>query len=504
MSDGPSLRGKWNRAPEDGGAGSPRAGSSSAAGSSGAKVIGADRGAESELSSIWLVAAGILGLALAGLIALYWETAASAVRTWADSSLFGHGFLIVPLCGYLLWQRRSVLARMAPRPCFWGFAAIALMAFAWRVGEATAILLVQQFALIGMIQALFLTILGPRVVRAIAFPLFYLVFAVPFGAFLIAPLQVFTAEFVVGFLQLAGVPVRTDGLLIHIPSASFLVAEACAGVRFLLVSLALGVLAAQLFYRGWTRRILFVGLSVAVPIIANGLRAGGIVLIAHLRDVPSAVDFDHVTYGLVFLSFVMLCLLALGMTFRERGWDGLRAAPPAPNLAVARAAGSFPAFSLAGSGALLLAAAAVVWAGVDARRAPFATPARLSPPSVSSPWRPLGVTPGTWRPSFPGADSEILASYADAGRRVDLYLAYYDYERQGAEVVNELNKFADGEVWRRVGGGAARARLEGRPRTLGTVRLVSPAGGRLVWYWYWVDGRFTSNPFVAKVLQAKV
>jgi EpsI family protein len=200
----------------------------------------------------------------------------------------------------------------------------------------------------------------------------------------------------------------------------------------------------------------------------------------------------------------MLCLLALGMTFRERGWDGLGAAPPARDLAAANAAGSFAAISLAGSGALLLAAAAVVWAGVDARRAPFATPALLSPPTVTSPWRPLGVTRGTWRPSFPGADSEIFASYAGAGRRVDLYLAYYDYERQGAEVVNELNKFADGKVWRRVGGGGARARLEGRPRTLGTVRLVSPAGGRLVWYWYWVDGRFTSNPFVAKVLQAKV
>ena len=26
---------------------------------------------------------------------------------------------------------------------------------------------------------------------------------------------------------------------------------------------------------------------------------------------------------------------------------------------------------------------------------------------------------------------------------------------------------------------------------------------RVVWYWYWVDGRFTSNPYMAKALQAK-
>src|SRR3546814_20816354 len=87
---------------------------------------------------------------------------------------------------------------------------------------------------------------------------------------------------VVHLLRLTGMPVFLDGYLIQIPTGSFLVAEACSGVRYLLVSVALGVLTAYLFFRSWPRRLLFVALSVAVPIVATGIRAYGIIMLAPL------------------------------------------------------------------------------------------------------------------------------------------------------------------------------------------------------------------------------
>ncbi|MCZ6858794.1 MAG: exosortase, partial [Alphaproteobacteria bacterium] len=198
------------------------------------------KGSGSALQGQWPFAAAVLALGSVALIALFWTTARSAVDAWQASNLYSHGFLIIPVCGYLLWRRREALARLAPSPSFWGIAVIGLMAFAWAIGHATATAVVQQFALVGMIQAFLLTVLGLEVVSAIAFPLFYLYFAVPFGSFLIPPLQEFTAEFLVSSLQLTGVPVHLDGLLIHLPSISFHVAEACAGARFLLSSVAIG------------------------------------------------------------------------------------------------------------------------------------------------------------------------------------------------------------------------------------------------------------------------
>ena len=75
-----------------------------------------------------------------------------------------------------------------------------------------------------------------------------------------------------------GVPARLNGLLIQIPSATFHVAEACAGLRFLPASLAVGLLLAYLFFSWWAR--LFTALSIVLPIVGNALRAG-VVLIAH-------------------------------------------------------------------------------------------------------------------------------------------------------------------------------------------------------------------------------
>jgi EpsI family protein len=39
--------------------------------------------------------------------------------------------------------------------------------------------------------------------------------------------------------------------------------------------------------------------------------------------------------------------------------------------------------------------------------------------------------------------------------------------------------------------------------TIRVLRLASATTKRLVWYWYWVDGQFTGNRYLAKLLQAK-
>src|SRR5690606_14898822 len=72
----------------------------------------------------------------------------------------------------------------------------------------------------------------------------------------------------------------------------------------------------------WPRRLLFVSLSAVVPIAANGVRAYGIIMLAHLSDYRIAADVDHVVYGFVFLSVVSLSLLGLAVMLRER--DGVK------------------------------------------------------------------------------------------------------------------------------------------------------------------------------------
>ncbi len=147
-----------------------------------------------------------------------------------------------------------------------------------------------------------LSVVGWRIFRAMLFPMLYLFFMVPTGEFLVPRLQDFTASFVVLGLQLVNIPVFLDGVFIRIPNGLFEVAEACAGLRFLIANVAFGFLFANLMYRGWRKRIIFVALSFIVPIFANGLRAFGIVMIAHLSDNKLAAGVDHIVYGWGFSS----------------------------------------------------------------------------------------------------------------------------------------------------------------------------------------------------------
>ena len=439
----------------------------------GSEATGADRAAPR-----WLLPAAIAGVGAAALIALFWGVGEAIVHTWTTSRSYGHGYLIGPICAYLLWRRRVELAQMWPTPSLWGLAAMAVAAVVWLLGESAGVLVVKQFAFIAMFQALFLAVFGVEVVRRTLFALLYMYFAVPFGDFMVGPLQDYTAQFVVRALQLNGISVFLDGVFIQIPSGNFIVAEACAGVRFLTVSVALGFLVAHLFYQQWWRRALFIALSVAVPIAANGVRAYGIVIIAHLTDHKVAVGVDHIVYGFVFLGIVTFCLLALGLTFREddQQEEGLGAAEPVPPRPVA-----WVMFAVAAAGELLVAGAAQAYARYTDPDVAGGAQVILRAPDVRSPWA-LDTGPGTWRPSFRGADAELIQGYAAGDRRVDYFVAYYRRQRQGAEIVSWHNRTADEEAWLRAGSGQRTAVVEGAPMTVAYTRMLSNTTGRVAWH----------------------
>jgi len=449
----------------------------------------------------WLTAAIVIALGTALLGVFAWDALRAAVETWINSATFNHAFLIAPICAYLIWLRRHLLLAQPLRPDYRGLLLLAAASAAWLPAHVSGTLVVQQFAFVAMVQALVWTVIGIRAARTIAFPLFYLFFAVPFGEFMVAPLQDFTADFVVRALQMLGIPVFLDGIFISIPSGNFEVAEACAGVRFLIATVALGVLCSNVFYRTWWRRAILIAVSVAVPIVANGLRAFGIVMLAHMSDMRVAVGVDHLVYGWIFFAFVTFLLLIIGSAFRERPHDYHPAQPHRVEMGLGRPARP-QALVAAGVAAVALSAIAPAYAHYLGNAVADLAAAPLSPPVAASPVTATAPSPG-WQPIFRGVDAEAMYGYSVDGRAVDLYIAYYAYQRDGAEVVNSRNLLADGQTWTRVGGGRAVATLDGVETRATVTRMVAGHRGRLVWHWYWVDGTYTASPYIAKLLQVR-
>jgi exosortase A len=265
----------------------------------------------------WLMAVLVLAAGLVALGALFWTEVASAVRTWEDSTAYNHCWLIAPIAAWLFWMRRDRLAVLSPVPTP-AFALLALPgALVWLAAERLGIMEGRQLAVFGLAQVLVLTIFGWRFCRAFAAPLAYLVFLVPFGGFLVGPLQHITARLIDFGLDLVGITHYVDGLTIETPTGLFYVAEACAGLRFIVATLAFGALYALVIFRSPWRRLIVMALAIAVPIIANGIRAGGIIVLAEYLGNAQAAAADHIIYGWGFFSVVLLLLILVGLPVRE-------------------------------------------------------------------------------------------------------------------------------------------------------------------------------------------
>ncbi|MEO8411204.1 MAG: exosortase A [Propionivibrio sp.] len=251
-------------------------------------------------------------LAVAGILLVYLDTAKSIVSIWDRSETFAHGFIVIPICLWLVWRKRAELAATTAGPWWPGLVAVLLAGSLWFVTSLADVLGVKQFALAFMLQAAIVSVLGLKVARVLVLPLGFLLFAVPAGEVFVPVMIDWTADFTVAALRLSGVPVYREGNYFSIPSGNWSVVEACSGVRYLIASIMIGVLYAAISYRSWTRRVAFIVASIVVPLIANWLRAYMIVMIGHLSSNRLATGVDHVIYGWLFFGVVMLLLFWVG------------------------------------------------------------------------------------------------------------------------------------------------------------------------------------------------
>jgi exosortase A len=384
---------------------------------------------------IWRDALIRLAVAVAALLLLFWRDAIDMAAIWWTSSTFAHCLLIAPLAGWLVWQRRSEVAKLVPVGWGWGLVPLGLGAASWLLGEAGSIALLRHAGLVLMLQSLVLSLLGPQVTRGLLFPLFYLVFLVPFGEEFVPPLQTLTAKLSMAFLGLAGIPAHIEGVFIQTPFGLFEVAEACSGVKFLVAMVAYGALVANVCFRSWWRRVAFLAVSVIIPIIANGIRAYGIIHISYLTSTEFAVGVDHVIWGWIFFALVMALVMAIGWRFFDRGlddkWLGRWANAPAPAPAMpARARWPLAAIALG------VAALPVGWQFVVARTGHVPMTSSVALPEVPG-WNRVPVKQAyPWTPQFKGANHQLLGAYQNAaGQRVELALALFGWQEDGKEMI---------------------------------------------------------------------
>ncbi len=432
-----------------------------------------------------------LAAAWLGLLVVFWADAAQMVQFWLTNPTYKHCALVLPIIGWLVWQRAPEL-RPLPLGIWWpALFGVGLALLIWLVGAAGEIGLLRHAGLIFALQAIVPLVLGKTVGRALLFPIFYLVFAIPFGEEIVPFLQTLTAIMSIKILHLIDTPAVLDGIFIATPNGLYRVAQNCAGVKFLLAMLSYGVLVAHLCFQSFARRLAFVVYAVVLPIVANGFRAAATIYIGYRTSPEIAGGVDHIVYGWLFFAIVMIIMFASGWPFFERRpGDPWLTHGSLPEAGAPRS----PVPALAAS----LGLALLVFSWADHANASGVTPLKRTPalPMVEGWTLQKSSTTRFWRPHYRGADQSAFGTYKSPnGQMVDLSIVLFSRQEDGRELIGfgqgAAGKIAQHWVWSAKGPAFPEARSE---------IIVAPGGiRRLVVTAYVVGGQPMGEPWMLKL-----
>jgi exosortase len=287
----------------------------------------------SRLSSLWqtLKPFGWQGLFLIGVLGLLYASVIKLlVWQWYNDADYSHGFLVPVLSAYLIWQRRDKLRAIPHRPSPWGMLIVLASLGLLFIGSLGAELSLSRISLLGTMCGLIVYFAGGAVLRGMAFPMAFLLFAIPIPVVvyneIVFPLQFIASRFATKVLEILNLfPVMREGNVLVLPHMTLEVVEACSGIRSLMSLLALAAGYGYLVERSTAVRIFLVIAMVPLAIISNGTRVMITAIMATYLGRQAAEGFMHEFSGWVIfvVATILFLLLHTIITFvrKKLGWD---------------------------------------------------------------------------------------------------------------------------------------------------------------------------------------
>jgi len=256
------------------------------------------------------------------------------VRFALGSDLYSHIVLIPVISGYLVWLKRSELTdKASPRRILAfaslgiGTAILACFGYAFLYGPSMAredILAQTTLSFVFLFIGICAYHLGRKALSAVAFPLGFLFFMVPFPTFLLNGIETFLqygSAYAAGvFFNLSGLPVYRQDLVFQLQGIRLQVAPECSGIHSSLALLITSVLGGYFFLRSPLNRTILALAVIPLALVRNGFR---VFVLGQLcvRIGPEMIDsYIHHHGGPIFfaLSLIPFSILLLILFRSER------------------------------------------------------------------------------------------------------------------------------------------------------------------------------------------
>src|SRR5438132_9406279 len=228
-----------------------------------------------------------LAVVTVGLMICFSRPLYDLVRFAARSELYSYILLVPVISLYLAWLKRDKLPTAHVRPASRLALSLALIGIVliagywmgiicgWKPG-ANDRLNVLTLAFVLFFSSACAWLLGMQALRAVAFPLVFLIFMVPLPLSVERWIETFlqhgSAEAAYLLINLAGTPVLREGTQFQLPGLTIEVAPECSGIHSSLVLFMTAVLAGHLLLGKRRMRILLALAVIPLGILRNSIR----------------------------------------------------------------------------------------------------------------------------------------------------------------------------------------------------------------------------------------
>ena len=457
----------------------------------------------------------LYGLLLAG---VYYSTFTWLVTMdWVRED-YSSSCLIPLVVIYLIWEKRAVLVNIRPAPTWNGMFAVAAGLLMYWLGELSGEFFTLYISFWLVLVGLVWSHGGTAMLKALAFPLTFLLAMFPFPNFITTmmtvKLKLLSSRLGVAVLQLYGLSAYREGNVIDLGFTRLQVVDACSGLRYFIPLIVLSILLSYYFKAAFWKKALLILSSIPIAIVTNGLRITSVGILYQFWGPAAAEGFFHDFSGwFIFMSSLGLLLLEMWILKRVSpgsprqeipAADGLRSAKmgasPAALTENAPAASRFlPSQAIVA--ALLLAVTILLSHGISfMEKTPISRPLDRFPLKLSQ-WQGGRIAMEKEYLDALKFDDYVMVDYKDPqGRMVSFYTAYYSSQTKG-ESIHSPETCLPGGGWVFEESGDASFPLKNGSGSMRVSRAYMQKGGvrELTYYWFPQQGRILTNLFQLKL-----
>lgn len=365
---------------------------------------------------------------------------------WLEDEEYGHGMMVVGLLGYFLYRNRNALLT-DPVIARWAGILISLSALLMFIlGEASGIAPIRMYSIWVFALGATFAIGGWGLFKKLVIPLGIIFLLIPLpnvlGPMLTSQLQLISSKLGVLVIRLFGGVVFLEGNVIDMGGVKLLVAEACAGLRYLFPLMSIGAIAGFIMRAPvWMRWSVFLA-TIPVTILMNSIRIGITGLLVEGYGMSHTEGFLHFFEGWV----VFVASLVVLVSF---AWLLLKLVPGPQSMSRVFSFDHFPGAehtsqSAPGNRAWQTAPAALIMLGCLVVAVIGSNPfiSRGKAEIVSKPLSEFPLMLGNWQASQSRLLASIVATVdasdyyygnftSPTGEAINLYISYYEDQKLG-------------------------------------------------------------------------